>query len=210
MGIGMGLAFAASSLYFGGVAVWRDWFDILPSVLASSRVLEEGNYGLGPLISSLSGLDASAGILMLSVAAFLFVVWRGRRRLAGASGPGGSGSQARDDSMFWSAVSGLSIGCAAMLLSAPLVWYHYYVLVIPLALYAFRPNNNSDKTDAEGSLVRVLALLAIVIFTPIPTALLLPSHTVTSVLLNLAVIGLAALGLHDLWRRKATGREAFG
>ena len=210
MGIGMGLAFAASSLYFGGVAVWRDWFDILPSVLASTRVLEEGNYGLGPLISSMSGWDASAGILLLSVAAFLFVVWRGRRRSSGASGSGGSGSQARDDLMFWSAVSGLSIGCAAMLLSAPLVWYHYYVLVIPLALYAFRPNNNSDKTDAEGSLVRVLALLAIVIFTPIPTALLLPSHTVTSVLLNLAVIGLGALGLYDLWRRKATEREAFG
>jgi hypothetical protein len=97
----------------------------------------------------------------------------------------------------------VAIGCLTYLLSATLVWLHYYILTIPMALIALRPPNSSDPEPGVGMAVRrVIAAAAIILIAEIPlrTLFSVTEPHGSAVLLNIGTLTLFALGMWELIR----------
>ena len=125
-------AIAISGIYFGNPRMWIAFIQNLSGTLGEgSYPLEKGNYGLAKLLFGGSG-PGTTMILVLLLAVFVWVIWSSRRTGADAAVP--------------NAFAAAGVGCAMMLLSSPLAWVHYFVLLIPLLLYVVR-----GATDAESS-----------------------------------------------------------
>jgi hypothetical protein len=124
-GIGGGVfgAFAASSLSFGSPRCWLDWMEMARGLAKTILPQSFGNVALAVPLAGVLGPNVSVILVAIFtlVAAVAVNLDRGRR----ATLP---------------VVAGL--GPAIYLLSASLVWMHYLVLAIPLALalLAIAPN----------------------------------------------------------------------
>lgn len=58
------------------------------------------------------------------------------------------------------AFAAAGVGCALMLLSSPLGWVHYYVLLIPLSLYVTQPAADGEAPPlSDGIIAKFLALV---------------------------------------------------
>ena len=118
---------AVSALYFANPKMWIGFVRNLTDTLGEgSYPLEKGNYGLAKLLFGGTG-PWPAIILIVLLAAFSWLVFSTRRK--------GSAAEAAVPNAFAAA----GVGCTLMLLSSPLAWVHYYVLLIPLALYVIQP-----------------------------------------------------------------------
>ena len=59
------------------------------------------------------------------------------------------------------------IGCMAYLLSSPLVWVHYFVLAIPLALWLLRPRAGASLRIAGGLAAAVATAIVLLANRPL-------------------------------------------
>jgi hypothetical protein len=124
--VGALAAFGLSSHWFGGAGAWNDWRAVLGELmeqydspvskgnLALVRLLEEA--GLGDTGLALSALLGAALVLALVL-----------RRRAGAEP-----TRLEDLAL-------VGLGGALSVSTAKLAWVHYYLLVVPLAVYLLRP-----------------------------------------------------------------------
>jgi hypothetical protein len=99
-------------------------------------------------------------------------------------------------------------GCAIMLLSSPLVWPHYYLLLLPLSLYVMRPvYERKDAPSVRG--IRVWSFAALIL----PFILLLMFSFLTELIVKndplsicivftLATASTLALASYRFWQQR--------
>jgi hypothetical protein len=159
--IGALAAFAISSAYFGTARAWSDWIGTIPELLSQGSTAG-GNYALSRLVFDKSGLSLSRVLpfAMLALVALALLVARKRTSAVtnanddtAMNAPSDAALSAQDEAArtndtelaresareragFDVALVGL--GATISVLATDLVWLHYYVLCVPLALFALR------------------------------------------------------------------------
>jgi hypothetical protein len=144
-------AVAISGLYFGNPKMWVGFINSLSGTLGEgSYPLEKGNYGLAKLLFGGAGPGA-AMILIVLLGVFAWLVWSSRRKTFAA------------EAAVPNAFAAAGVGCALMLLSSPLAWVHYFVLLIPLSLYVIQSVTNGEDAASPGLLAKFLAFLPLLL-----------------------------------------------
>jgi hypothetical protein len=200
IGAAAGLCLAA--LFFGSFQCWKDWLAILPEVLASVRTVADGNTGLANLLLAATARDFSHVLLAILLLLLAVTAWLGRRRGQSPAAP--SSPSADNQALARETLLAAGIGSAIMLLSARLVWPHYFVLSIPLVLIALAPADPDAPPDS-GAGRRILAVLALLCQTHLFALLRL--HRLfgadsANVLGTMLLLG-GAFVLLSLWNRPA-------
>jgi hypothetical protein len=147
---GLLFAFAVGGRFLGSWAAWQDWLAVLPTIDRFTPVL--GNYSLARMLSESWGGGVavvqlvSALVLLATVAVAARLLFATRLR-------------APEDALLRSRRSERDLGVAILgsgvsVVSLNLVWEHYYLLLIPLTLYAFRARG-------AGLALATLALLPV-------------------------------------------------
>lgn len=185
-GITLGVIFAVlvSSAYFKSFACWPEWLKTLPGTLATDYSVNDGNYGLVPLFLDLTGKDLSVFIFTLFTAIFVTTIVLRNPRSAIET------LQQRSLNLI---PSSIVFGCGVILLSGRLIWLHYYILSIPLLVYALRPRQEKPSIQSRSVMLTVLTVLSLVLISRIPGYILPFSHTAISACLNAAVIIMAGM-----------------
>ncbi len=115
---------ALSAAYFGRWSCWASWWSMIRALPTWYKpTLNDGNFGLPEVIHHVAGVRPGWA-LMLAVAAPLLalVALAARRRHADVGH--------RDEAFDMLMLAG--VGASIWLLTAPLTWLHYYVLLTPL------------------------------------------------------------------------------
>ena len=146
-----------SGAIFGRVSVWIDWYDKVFGADPGSLVFpsDMGNVSTALWLSETVSVPMSiatfvlvAGVLLLAI---LGVGWVSVRAGIGLRGGVGLAVEAFRDPAF-AATTGLILTFALM----PLVWFHYYVLILFPALWL------ASKPD-HGSVVRLAGALSVLL-----------------------------------------------
>lgn len=206
--VGVLAALAWSSLFFGSAKPWLDWLAAVRSMPAEVMPVETGNYAPLMLIPGGSGTRESIAlgfVLALLVLAFVWISRRCDEAAGGAKKPGEA-----PDREFLEDVLVVGAGCLVYLLSAPLVWQHYFLLAVPTLVLSFRPTPTPSPARTSEVLARrilpALALLALSA-TPIWTPLPLSHEEFYPVAHGLASLTLYGLALWQLWCLREVGRQ---
>jgi len=145
LAIGALAAVAISSVYFGSLHVWSDWIRTIPELLAQGTSAG-GNYALSRLVLDRTGFSVSRmlpfELLILVVIALACARARLRKESATEL------EHARESKRAKASFDVLLVGLGAMIsvLATDLVWLHYYVLCVPLALFALRPAHDVRRS----------------------------------------------------------------
>jgi glycosyl transferase family 87 len=126
---------ALSAVYFGNSAMWLDFLHSLPNTLQGSHYsLESGNLSLAALLfGAATSRAVIVPIVLVSVLCWLLFSTTGHV------------NQGRADRFrLHTAFCVAGCGSAITLLSSPLVWLHYYLLLLPLLLYVARHTPDSQ------------------------------------------------------------------
>lgn len=153
-------SFVASAAYFRNPAIWIDFLQTLPRTLNGvSYSLQNGNFSLSELLfGATGGSSIVIPLILLCIFSWLLFITRPSDRPTPTMLPKEIDEARRMHSAF--AVGGG--GCAIMLLSSPLVWPHYYLLLLPLSLYVMRPVfERKDAPSVRG--IRVWSVAALIL-----------------------------------------------
>ena len=141
IGIGSTLAVVSSSIFLGSTRAWLDWMAALPDLESAADVsVRIGNFCISRIATELGAPEVSMPLLAATVLGTAWVVWSGIRRFGTLQGPqrsayeDGRAEQQRERDYLM-----LALACAASVVALRLVWVHYYLLVLPLAIYLLRP-----------------------------------------------------------------------
>lgn len=170
----MGLALLGSSLYFRSASAWFEWLAAARELARTGIPRSHGNVSL---ILPLSNRFESAPLILavLLVFAILAVVFRRRGKAISA------------------APLLIGLGLVCYLMSAGLVWFHYLLLTLPLAILLAGPSSRTVQ--------RVLAVLALTFISADIWEKVLAVGTFSgeALLVNTGVVMLYGLGLWRLW-----------
>ena len=180
-------------LLSGALSRWAEWLEIVPQVLASTRSVQAGNYGVSTIIRTLWSVDVSAWLLVLLLALLVAALVRAGRAEEHRAQP--------DPTVGFLA---LSAGLLVMMLASRLVWFHYLVLALPLLLHAARPQHLADRAQRWKP---SLGLLSLGLVSPFAQPLLPPSMA-GALLSAAALLILLAVAVVDLASSRAGGVAA--
>jgi len=190
-------AFITSSAVFGSVNCWKVWLTVMPSASDYRYLVDAANFSPSMLIFEWGGIKTSAYFAVGSIAVATIFVWLGR--LTGvnihSSVAEGSERELFEDMLM------VAIGCLTYLLSATLVWLHYYLLTIPMALITLRPLMSDDSRAGFGAVVRrIIAAAAIILIAELPIRIVfsVTEPHESAVLLNIGTLTLYGLGMWEL------------
>ena len=203
------IAFMYGSVFFGSPQIWVDWLVTLKALPDDIIAVDSGNYAFARLISDWSGVNISFFLTILFAGLITLLTWKNRRSTneIRREREGNQGQKrALHEDMLMVASGGL-----IYLLSAPLVWIHYIILVIPITLFVFRPRDSSQPvSSSEIFTQRIIPIVAIiglsmepVRFFDISTPVFVAISACASILL---LFGLALLELHHL---KKINKDGF-
>jgi hypothetical protein len=203
MAIAAVIAFVVSSAAFGTVRCWVDWLRILPQVSGYLYPVEDHNYSVSMLFYEQIGIGLSGPITLVLFAMAGVSLWFGRHR---GNTPNTDATLNEDsEEPYFEDMLMVAIGCLIYLLSATLVWLHYFVLTVPMALIALRPSGNNKAAKSHAAVFsRILAAVAIVLIAELPVRALFsatdPRHSAalmcsgTFILFALAVYEVLRIG----------------
>lgn len=159
MASGAAAALILSSWCFGTLASWYEWVRALSALPAGIVSIELGNVALSRLIQDSTQLSVApllgAAIVGLAFAA----LWSGRSAHASEAGPSGPTGPTAPCRATVADASAVGLGCLVMLLASSLVWLHYMVMTIPMALVLLAPRPEGRRPfQAAGAALAVLAL----------------------------------------------------
>ncbi len=201
--------FAYSNLFFGSSRCWYDWLTALHAVPPDIISTEGGNYSTAFLVSGTTGMKVSVYLAAALAVLTAVFVWAGRRP-AKIIPPKTSDIKVNSDGAFFEDTLMTSIGCLIYLLSAPLVWFHYFVLTIPMMLVVFRPLRDSCCLKTPGRLVyRTLSVVAVVglMLDPVVNLFNLTAHRSVAVVVCASALILFVLGLWELERLRLAAKR---
>jgi hypothetical protein len=199
--------FFASTAYFHNAAIWGAFLHSLSKTLnGTSYSLQNGNFSLSASIFGANGLD-SAVIAMLLSAGFGCFFFRTREQI-GAATRNGRTKQSDASNRLHTAFAVAGGGCAMTLLTSPLVWPHYFVLLLPLSLYLMRPNSRMEsvrhsKDKGFWSIAEpVLPFVLFAMFSFLAELVVGNNARSICILFSLATLSTLALALYGIWRRR--------
>jgi hypothetical protein len=134
MASGSALAILVSSWWMGSLTVWIDWLTVIRRAVEKPLGNQAGNY---TVVSQGSGGLSATNQLGLAIALCLLCLvlfWWGRRNTATTNA---DNSVEYRESLENTAL--LAMGCIVAMLASALVWLHYYLLIIPMLIFVFRP-----------------------------------------------------------------------
>jgi hypothetical protein len=141
-----------------------------------------GGTGAGPAI-----------ILIVLLAAFSWLVFSTRRRAPVV------------EPAVPNAFAAAGVGCALMLLSSPLAWVHYYVLLIPLSLYVIQPAPDGEAPPlSDGIIMKLLAFIPLLMLSDLVQYNLSGIPWVLSADFNCAAVLTLALALLKIRRQRGS------
>jgi hypothetical protein len=159
-GIATGAFFAllVSSWWMGKATIWWDWITVLRHTVGGSGPgRSAGNYSAMTQVSGGMDLNNQFVLALLFCLVCLVALWWGRR---GASKP--TDSRTIEDRETLENTGLIAMGCIVALLASSLVWIHYYVLAIPMIIFALRPWQSSESMNFWSVLMlRVLPVIAL-------------------------------------------------
>lgn len=194
---GFVVAIAWSASYLGMTSVWWQYAArVIDTMGPSEYPLKVGNYGLAALLYHATGVRMStgAGIVVLC----LVGVWSSVCALGANNAI--QLYQSRRPTPVDDAWISVGVGCIVMLVTSQLVWIHYYVLLLPFALYLMSPTGTRPSWNPRLSRAVYFMcwlFLSQLMYQTTRTAV------AESVLLNVAAIAMLAFGVADLYRRRA-------
>ncbi len=151
---GMSFAFATSSVFLGSMNSWLDWISAATSIPPNIITTEMGNYAPLAFAFGESSNGLSAIFIVLLSIPVLAALWTKRDAEASA--------------LEMTTLAGL--GCLIFVLTANLVWEHYFILAAPLLVAAWVPGLSSASSGAGARLLhRTLPGLALVGLLATPT-----------------------------------------
>jgi hypothetical protein len=187
--LGIALAVTVSCWSFGTARCWLDWAAAVRSLDGQGVIaVSMGNCSVVQWLAEQTGVSISLALGAVLSAATVLAMWRGRRR---------RGRQEATDEPLERTALAVGIGCAIMLLAAPLAWMHYYVLTIPLIVCLLRPGGAGAEAPMAA---RALAALATLLLCSRPIVALTgwDIPPVYAALYPCAALLLTAAGLWDL------------
>jgi len=147
-----------SSWWLGSATAWFDWLKVVRGIVELTYKESMGNV---TIMSELSGGMSSEKQLFLAlILSFLCLVffWWGRR-----GEPASAGDQADESREVFENILLFSVGCIVTMLASGVVWLHYYLLTIPMLLFAFRPIQAPGRMkNLPVLMLRVLPAIALV------------------------------------------------
>jgi hypothetical protein len=201
-------AFIVSGVAFESVQCWKDWLTVLPSIANYRYVVDTANFSPSMLIFQWTGIKSSTWLAIGFITIATAFIWIGRPRVAetGLNAEGVSDDSGRE---LFEDIFMVATGCLIYLLSATLVWLHYYILTIPMALIVLRPIVGEGSGSIFGAVTRrIVGAAAIVIIAELPIRVLfsVTDPYRSALLLNIGTLILFGLGLWELVR---LGRGPF-
>lgn len=185
------VAIAVSALYFANPKMWIQFIASLSDTLGEgSYPLEKGNYGLAKLLFGGTG-SGPAIILIVLLSAFLWLMFSTRRKAPAL------------ETAVPNAFAAAGVGCALMLLSSPLAWVHYYVLLIPLSLYVIQPAPDPEATPlSRGMVVKLLGFVPLLMLSDLAQYVLSGVPKALSADFNCATVLTLVLALLQIRRQR--------
>jgi hypothetical protein len=155
--IGALAAFGISCAYFGSVHIWIDWIRTIPELLAQGTSAG-GNYAFSRLLLDRAGfsMTRTLPLELLVIIGIVLVRARSRQQKEVERDLGTADDRARDSASFDILLVGL--GTTISVLTTDLVWLHYYLLCVPLAIFALRPERLAVVSGGRWAL-RTMACL---------------------------------------------------
>lgn len=183
-----------STAYFGNTAIWASFAEGLRRTTDLTYPLENGNFSMSALLHAWFGIKAAWAIGLTLVLVLTALVVRSRRDRPEDPAP---------DRDLHEAFAIVGAGCAVMLLSSNLAWLHYYVLLIPLALYLIRPVPDADPARSRRVMGAGAAVASLLLLSSFAHAVAQDAQAV-AVLVTLATLILLAATMDDLWLQRAS------
>lgn len=132
-------ALLVSSWWMGKATIWWDWWTVLGRTMSGgSPGRSSGNYSPMAQASGGMGMDNQFVLALVYCLLCLAALWWGRRRMTVSTLPPAT----VDDREVLENTALTAMGCIVALLASSLVWVHYYLLVIPMVIFALRPWNS--------------------------------------------------------------------
>lgn len=193
-------AFIYSSAVYGTARCWLDWLRIVPQVSNYLYEVDTHNYAPAMLIFDRVGMKASMFLTAALLAVATAFVWVGRRN-AGEIGLQTENDESGREGELFEDMLMVAVGCLIYILSATLVWLHYFVLTVPMALIILRPSDAARPTASwMVATRRVLAAAAVLVMAelPIRTLFSVTNAYHSAILLDAATLTLFGLGMWEL------------
>lgn len=157
---GAAAAVVLSSVFFGTWRIWLDFAGRFGSMFGAPWSFTEGNYSPAALARYAWGANVTLPLLVVLTIMSLLCLYLTRRRgaLPAAGDPADQRRAVRED------VLATGLACGVTLAASQLTWLHYYLLLIPLAMYVWRPVAiGGFLTLSAAALTRLLVAAAIYI-----------------------------------------------
>jgi hypothetical protein len=173
--------------------MWIGFIKSLSGTLGDgSYPLERGNYGLAKLLFGGTG-PGPAIILIVLLSVFTWLVFSTRRKAPAV------------EAAVPNAFAAAGVGCALMLLSSPLAWVHYYVLLIPLSLYVIQPAPDGEAPPlSDGIVAKFLAFVPLLMLSDLAQYNLSGIPRVLSADFNCAAVLTLVLALLQIRRQRGS------
>ncbi len=109
------------------------------------------------------------------------------------------------ESTIQDAFSVAGFGSAIMLLSSPLAWLHYYVLLIPLSLYVMpRISATKEPPRSDGVMTGLVPFVPLLMFSALTESMMRGNAVGVAVVVNSATILTVALAFFKIQRERAS------
>lgn len=210
-------AFIAGSLFFGAMASWFSWLEILRHLLSDfPSPLSMGNMSLSMIIEEWSGREISryiSPLLTVTVlSASFIVIWKAPRKAEVESHLPGDSLQAENFVEFKETFLLIGLGLTVFVLTSRLVWLHHQLLIVPLALYLLGTGDRPFiNTLWANRIYKFMAVAAVLVIARIPVEMVYSFKSVMSqaFISQLGVSTLFVMGLVELfYANKQTAAEA--
>jgi len=197
---------AGSAMFFGSMDCWGNWLAATGHLDGQAFPVSEGNFSLAETVYAWTGvrLGIWPGVVFVggALAAVGVGAARGRKGEVGAAAlPDGRVSGSGPETLL------VAIGCALWMLAAQLAWFHYFMLMTPLIIWALRPVTAALRKSKgwwcchPGQ--RAAGVAVLVVLNPWVIGVLLPvSPWAWPLLLNGAVAALAGVALGEMQKAK--------
>jgi len=212
---GIGLSVSLSAVYFGDRGMWLDFLHSLPKTLnGTAYSLESGNFSLAALVFGATSRRA----VIIPAALLALFCWILASSGRSSDSPAGNAARAELDLQTAFCIGGC--GCAIMLLSSPLVWLQYYLLLLPLLLYVISADRAEGGSEVGKPSIAWRQSLPFLPYLPL-VLFSLPFHMVVGrnlrllcIFIILASILTLALAAQRIWSGRrgpdpAPGETAF-